>query len=435
MGLTRFHKFSLSVRYMLLQHVFNLLSGIFVGAMVARHYGPELFGAFSLSLFYVTVVGVIAALGTDDLLAAQCIKEPSSKEGLFWATFIVRLSTYLFCACAGFFVLRFFDVSDIVYKGYSLALIGGLIANLNLFGAIAKSKQRNDKRAQIAIVSLLVSISYRVYIVLSGKSLEHLYYNLMLSGLIDLILIICYLKSEKMIYSFSRPNWSAGFSLLRHSFPIALGAMVTLIGGNLALVILNELMGLESAGRYAVVFKLYCFIAFLSHVIHNNLFFYIESSGLAASKFFAEHLRVIIKSTAALAYLLIIGSFTILSPLLELLYGEQYEGVGLKFSIASISFVFAWAVIPAQLKLLSEKRTGCIMVIDFLGLIINLGGAYLLISAYGEWGAYILMPCTAMLVMLANYCYSGLGSQLKHVIMWFLSPIPNKHALKAFTEH
>lgn len=435
MELTRFHKFSLSVRYMLLQHTFNLLSGVFVGAMVARHYGPELFGAFSLSIFYVALVNVISALGANDLLAARCIKKPSLKEGLFWAVLAVRVTAYVLFAALGYLILSYLNVDEVIIKGYRLGLVAGLIANINLFAVIAKSQQRNDKIAQIAIVGLFASIAYRVFIVLSSKSLDHLYYNLMLVAFIDLVLMICYLRAEKMIYAFSAPNWGAAFKMLRNAFPVAIGAMVTLIGANLALVLLGELLGFGSAGRYAVVIKLYTFIAFFSHVIHNNLFFYIESSGLQARMFFEKHLRVIIKLTSALAYLLIIGSFTMLSPLLEMLYGEQYLGVGVKFSLVSVSFVFAWAMIPAQLKLLSEKRTARIMTIDFLGLAINLGGAYILISAYGEWGAYYLMPVTALLIMLVNYISSGMGREIKNVLLWFLFPVPNRAALKDFTKH
>jgi len=435
MELTRFSKFSRGVKFMLLQHSFNLLSGIFIGAMVARHYGPELFGAFSLSLFYVSVVAVIAGLGTDDLLAAQCIKEPLSKEGLFWATFFIRLLTFVMCATLGFFVLRFFNVPDLVYKGYGLALLSGLLGNMNLFGAIAKSKQRIDKKAQIAIVSLFLSMAYRVFIVLTNKDIEHLFFNLIMVSFVDLLLMICYLRAEKMMYSFSAPNWSGALQLMRKSLPIAAGSVATIVGGNMALILMSELLGLDSAGRYAVVYKLYGFVIFLSILMHNNLFYYMESSGLSAGKFLEQHLRVIIKTTTAFSYLLIIGSLVALAPLLEILYGEQYQGVGLKFSLVSISFVFAWATIPAQLKLLSEKRTGRIMAIDFIGLAINFSGAYVLIHMYGEWGAYFLIPCAAFSVMLANYFCSGLGNKLKHVFVCFLIPVPTKTALKAFTKH
>jgi len=384
---------------MLIQHMFNLLSGIFVGAMVARHYGPELFGVFSLSIFYVSVVSVISGLGTNDLLAAQFIKKPSSKEGLFWAVLIMRVTVFLLCAILGYVVLKSFNVSEIILKGYGMGLIAGLLANINLFNVIARSQQRNDKIAQIAIIGLLASIVFRVYIVFTNKDLNYIYYNLMLVSFVDLILMIIYLKAGKMIYSFSSPT------------------------------------GLESTGRYAVVLKLYLFVSFISHVIHSNLFYYMESSGMNAEKFINEHLRVIVKSAAALSYVVIIASFIILAPLLELLYGDKYSGVGLKFSIASISFVFAWPMIPAQIKLLSEKRTGRVMTTDFLFLAFNIAGAYILISLYGEWGAYFLMPISAFTFMLANYYYSGLGSQVKHVALWILSPIPSKEALRNFTRH
>ena len=117
--------------------MFNLLSGIFVGAMVARHYGPELFGVFSLSIFYVSVVSVISGLGTNDLLAAQFIKKPSSKEGLFWAVLIMRVTVFLLCAILGYVVLKSFNVSEIILKGYGMGLIAGLLANINLFNVIA----------------------------------------------------------------------------------------------------------------------------------------------------------------------------------------------------------------------------------------------------------------------------------------------------------
>ena len=435
MGLTRFNKFSLGVKYMLIQHIFNLISGIFVGAMVARHYGPELFGVFTLSMFYVSVVGVVGQLGTNDLLAAQCIKKPSLKEGLFWAVLTIRIITYLLCAILGYVVLKSFDVSDIILKGYGMGLLSGILANINLFGVIAKSKQRNDRIAQIAIVSLLASVTYRVYIVLSNKGLDHLYYTLILVGFLDLLLMILYLKAGKIIYSFSRPNWRAALKLVGNAAPMAVGGLATLIGANLGLILLSELMGLESAGRYAVVIKLYMFVAFLTHVIGNNLFFYMESSGETAEKFIGEHLKVIVKSAAALSYLLILGSFIVLAPLLEMLYGEQYRGVGMKFSLVSISFIFIWSMIPAHLKLLSEKRTGRIMAIDFLCLIFNLPASYILISLYGEWGAYLLMPCSALLVMLTNYYYSGLGRQVKYLAFWFVCPVPSRAELISFTKH
>lgn len=435
MGLTRFNKFSLSVKYMLIQHAFNLLSGIFVGAMVARHYGPELFGVFSLSMFYVSVVGVVAAFGTNDLLAAQCIKKPALKEGLFWAVFMIRSMIYVLCAGLGYVALKSMGVPDIILKGYCIGLFAGLLANMNLFIVIARSQQRNDKIAQIAIISLLVSIVYRVYIVLTSKDLEHLYYNLMLVGFIDLTMIILYLRSEKMMYSFAKPNWPAAFELLRNAAPLAMGAIAALISANLGLPLLENLMGADSAGRYAVVLKLFTFVAFLSHVIHNNLFYYMESSGLTAENFIGQHLRVIVKSVAAIAYLVVIGSFFVVAPLLELLYGAQYAGVGVKFSVVSISFIFAWTMIPAQIKLLSEKRTGRIMAIDTLGLTFNFAAGYVLISHYGDWGAYLLLPLSACIVMLANYCYSGLGKEVKYLAPWFLSPFPSRQALKNFTQH
>ena len=423
------------MRYMLIQHAFNLLSGIFVGAMVARHYGPELFGVFSLSMFYVTVAGTIASLGANDLLAAQCIKKPEQREGLFWAIFMIRLLTYLICAGLGYFALKAMCVPEIILKGYSIGAVAGLLSNMNLFVVIAKSKQRNDKIAQIAIISLLASIAYRVYIVLTSKDLQHLYYNLMLVGIIDIILIILYLRSGKMIYSFAKPNWPAAFELVRNAAPLAVAAIAFTVSANLGLPLLEKLIDAESAGRYAVVIKLFAFAGFFSHIINNNLFYYMESSGLTAEKFIGQHLRVIVKSAAALSYLVVMGSFFVMSPLLELLYGDQYAGVGIKFSVVSISFVFAWTMIPAQIKLLSEKRTGRIMAVDILGLTFSFAAAYVLISIYGDWGAYLSLPISACMVMLANYYMSGLGKEIKYLVPWFLSPFPSRQALKNFTQH
>ena len=119
------------------------------------------------------------ALGTNDLLAAQCIKKPSLKEGLFWAVLIIRSLTYLLCAVLGYVVLKSFDVSDMYSEGdMEWACLLGCLHNINLFNVIAKSEQRNDKIAQIAIIGLLASIAFRVYIVLSNKDLDYLYLQL-----------------------------------------------------------------------------------------------------------------------------------------------------------------------------------------------------------------------------------------------------------------
>ena len=81
--MSRIKNFTQGMKYMLLQHVLNVISGVFIGAMVTRHYGPELFGVFSLASFYGAIVGSIAGLGVGDLLAAQLMKKKRHKRRAF----------------------------------------------------------------------------------------------------------------------------------------------------------------------------------------------------------------------------------------------------------------------------------------------------------------------------------------------------------------
>jgi O-antigen/teichoic acid export membrane protein len=417
---------------MLLQHTMNVLSGIFVGAMVSRHYGPELFGIFSIVSFWGALVGSIAGLGVGDLLAAQLMKKKPAKEGLFYAVQIIRCATFLIVWLLIYLYLQYTKVDSVVIQGYTILFVSGFFSSLNLYVCIARSHQRNDVMAILGMVSLLISMLFRTYIVVTDKGLIYLYWDAIIKTALDFVLLVFFLRKKKMLYPYAKPEWRLGFLFVRKSLPLMLSTFVALLGANIGLLILDELIGKEGAGRFGAVMRVYNLVLFLGHAISSNLFYYMESSGLEIKKFMEQHVVVILRSLAALSYAFMIASTLFIRPFLDFLFGKEYSGIGMYFTVISTGVAFLWMTIPAHLKQLSEAQTKKILFINIAVLIFNWIATYASITLFGEFGAYIVFPVTSFAAMVATFWLSGMKSELRLVMLSFLKPIPDKKLLMSF---
>ncbi|MBE3679308.1 oligosaccharide flippase family protein [Vibrio parahaemolyticus] len=68
-------KYLRNTSWLLIDNALKLIVGLFIGAWVARHLGPEEFGIYSYAISFVAMFGGVATLGLDSIVVRELVKK------------------------------------------------------------------------------------------------------------------------------------------------------------------------------------------------------------------------------------------------------------------------------------------------------------------------------------------------------------------------
>ena len=77
--------------WMLGDQVVRKAVGLLIGLLVARHFGPRLYGEFSYAIAVIMIVSPIARLGLDAISIRNMAREPSCRDEVLGTSFVLMI--------------------------------------------------------------------------------------------------------------------------------------------------------------------------------------------------------------------------------------------------------------------------------------------------------------------------------------------------------
>jgi O-antigen/teichoic acid export membrane protein len=78
--------------WMMGDQIVRKVVGLLVGVLIARYFGPQLYGEFSYALAVVMIVSPLAMLALDDISIRRLAKDPSCKNEVLGTSFIMMVA-------------------------------------------------------------------------------------------------------------------------------------------------------------------------------------------------------------------------------------------------------------------------------------------------------------------------------------------------------
>ena len=85
-----------NMSWLFMDKIIRMLIGLFIGVWVARYLGPEQFGLLNFATAFVSLFGVVAALGLQDIVVRDLVKEPELAHKTLGTAFSLQLWSGLF---------------------------------------------------------------------------------------------------------------------------------------------------------------------------------------------------------------------------------------------------------------------------------------------------------------------------------------------------
>jgi O-antigen/teichoic acid export membrane protein len=390
----------------------NILSGLFVGILVARYLGPENFGLMNYVISYVTLFSILASFGLDNIEIRELAKGVVNKDQILGTAFNIRL--FFASITILFIILTLYLFESDVFTSIMVLIYSSslLLSSFNVIRNYFISIVLNEYIVKTEISRTLIGAIIKIVLLLLNLPL----YWFIIATAFDFLLVAggylySYQKKIGLISSWQF-NKDVARILILESFPLLLSGAALIIYQKIDQVMIRNMMDNTSLGQFSVASKLTELIIFFPSIIAQTLTpFLIEAhkSSEVEYKFKSKQfMDFVIWGTIFVAFFISVTAKWIVL----LLYGDAY--------IAAIPVlqIMAWKAVGIALS----SASGQLIIIEGLqryAIIRNLLGCVICVSLnlllIPNWGIIGSAWATIITVFVSGYLSNYCISPFKHI--------------------
>ena len=79
--------------WMIIQHMYSMLTSLIIVALIARHLGPSDYGLINYCASVITIFTTLAGLGLENLIVSEIIRNPDREGGYLGTALVMRLAS------------------------------------------------------------------------------------------------------------------------------------------------------------------------------------------------------------------------------------------------------------------------------------------------------------------------------------------------------
>lgn len=388
--------------------IFNLLIGVFVTAIVARYFGPELYGSFNYALAFVALFTALSTLGLENLIIKSLIDKEYDEGTILCTSLILRIVGGSLLTLAAFTAIRFVETDD--SDIHILVLFLSLAMVMRSFEVIEYWVQANLKSkitSLIRMIANIISASSKILIVVNQGSLSLLALVYCVdAAIIGAALLFTYriIRSDKSVW---RLSLRFAVNILMKSWYLILSGLMITLYMRIDQVMLGYMLPSKSElGIYSAasrIAEMWYFIP-LSIITAFKPVIMSRKREDEASYLQTMQLLYVIITWISIGFGILI--LILSKPAITILYGADY------IDAASVLLVSIWAGIFAMLGsarsiwLICEGLQRYTLYYASSGCLINVLLNLLLIPVLGATGAAVgtlIAQMTANVIVLAFF--------------------------------
>ena len=294
---------------------------ISINVIVARFYGPELFGKFAFVIAVISIVAVIAEFRLQGVLIREYSKKNIELPVLLGSSLVLNI----FFAIIGFALVYWYTYIE----SDPVVALGVLIYGLSFFYKIPRllrgffiSIEKNIFIAKCEIISSLITAFVLFFIVYNQYSIEYVLLGRSFDFFIVSILFIVFFYAYGERLSNIKVDLGVVKYLFFRSAPLVLSGAAMILFQRVDVILVRNFLGDYQAGLYGSAANIMILFSLIPLVLSESLapriFKEIDSKKSKELRFKFSYILISIGLLLSLA-------MSVLSyPLIYILYGEKY---------------------------------------------------------------------------------------------------------------
>ena len=382
-----FIKYFNNTSWLLLQRIFRILSGLFIGIWVTRFLGPNQFGILSYAQSFVALFAAFSSLGLNRLLTRELVINPDEENVLLGTSFILQTIGSLILT--GFLIigLSVIDHDPITNQIIILLAIPTFLQSFGIIDNLYQSRVQGKFSAVVNIINIVISAIIKVTLIYFEAPLLYFVYALILDAIIlALGFTLSYSKWYNSIsnWKFSTPKAK---SLLKDSWPMIMSGIIVTIYMKVDQIMIHEYLAADQVGIYSAAARLSEAWAFIPTILTTSLFPAIVNAKKKNEKLYYQRIQKLYDLMVYLSLAIAIPMSFLSNWLVVLLYGLPFEESGPVLALHIWGSIFIFLGVARGGWILNENLQRYSIYYLGAGMIANIILNFILIPTQGIIGA------------------------------------------------
>lgn len=392
--------------YLTAAYVFQKITAFVYFALIARHFGADLLGKYTFSVFFVLLLSILIDLGLNQVLTREIAKYPEKTNEYFDNIFSFKILTGIAVYLLANILIRILNYPQITIN---LVMITGLVM---FFDGLTQTMHATMRGHQNLRYESIATIIYQAVEIALGAVV--LFGGFPIYGLVVAILggsmgnfIYTMTRITKIFKVKIGPLFEGSIikKLLKLASPFFIAGVFTKVYSHIDSVLITKLAGDESMGFYSVPYKLVFSLqvlpmAFGASVYPAFSYYWLKSRESLQNAFERSFFYLILLVLPITA-----GTTALADQIIIKVYGSQYEPSIWALRILIISALFTFLTFPVGALLnacdrqkINTRNIGIVMAVN---IILNL----ILIPRFSFIGASIAALSSQALLFILGLIY------------------------------
>ncbi|MCD8489749.1 MAG: flippase [Desertifilum sp.] len=379
-----------NIGWLFADRILRMGVGVIITAWLARYLGPDQFGLLNYTIAFVSLFTTLAALGLDQIVVRNIVRDPDCKAETLGTTQALKVCSGILGYILAIGAIALLRPDDPLIRLLVAIISGSLVfESLNTIDFWFQTQVQSKYTVWAKNIAFIIMTAVRILLIsLQAPLVAFAWAALAESALGGIGLTVAYSVSGENLRTW-QVNWGRARGLLKDSWPLILSNLAIMVYLRVDQVMLGQLATDESVGIYSSATRLSEVWYFIAIAIVNSVTPSIVEAKNHGENAYYGKLQKLFNLMAGIAYAIAIPMTFLSTPLVVLVFGQEYARAGEVLSIhiwAALFTFFGWS---KGVWIVTEGQTLFALVATSLGAVMNVALNFWLIPQYREIGAAI----------------------------------------------
>lgn len=382
-------KYSINAGWLMVDKIFRLLLGLFVGVWLARYLMPVNYGLLSFAVSFAGLFSAVGTLGLDQTVIRDIAKNPAERDIVMGTSFLLKAVGSIVMLVMILAVLGFMHAGKTEYIVVAIVAVGQVFISFNVFDFYFRSQVKAKFSGLSNSIGILISAVSKISFILADFSVIWFAIAILIEQVaIAFFLVYFYIRNglSFLKWKFSMDTLKR---LMRDSWPLLFSGMAVAVFMKIDQVMIKMMMDNRAVGEYAAAAKLSQAWYFVPIAISQSVYPSLIKTRNEDAGLYYIRLQNLFTFMAWMGIIVAVVMTFASGFIINVLYGEAYAAAGAVLSINIWAGVFIAISTARGLWINIENLQKYSFYTTLCGAAANVALNLFLIPAYGINGAAV----------------------------------------------
>lgn len=392
---------------MLVERVGNLVVRFFVSVWVIRYLGPTDYGIYSYAISLTAIIAGIATLGLDSIVVRDLSRDVAPARHIVTTALTLYIVGAVVATAVTVIIALVTENDNVTRLAVMIASAQLLFQPANVFDLWFQARIKSKYPVIARSIATIASSALQIILVVRQASLTAFMWVVVAHAVFTALGLYSSFRLRGPGFSIWPLRLTGAKALLHDAWPLLIVNLSILVYVKIDQIMLGNMADSSLVGEYSVAIRLSEIWYFVPVAIGTSLLPGVVRARTGVSAVtYRDRMQAFYDVMAIISYVVAIPMTLLAAPLINLLFGGEYQNAAEVLKIHIWAFIFVSLGVARGRWLIAEGLMKFSMFATVLGALVNVAMNVWLIPNYGGTGA--------AWATLVSYAVSGYFSCLLH---------------------